>query len=106
MEPEALDYAGALSRLLSMLGRRVEVTVRGTGTKSPILVDLEGELRRTDQIEDAEAIGWDPATVRLGVGDGRLTLHPDQFVDATFTPTTRGGWLKLVMGKVEIDFHY
>jgi len=35
----------------------------------------------------------------------RLTLHPDQFVDAVWTPTPRGGWLKLVMGGVEIDFH-
>ena len=34
-----------------------------------------------------------------------MTLHPDQFVDAVHTPTARGGWLKLVMGNREIDFH-
>ena len=105
MEPQALDYPGALAQLTAMLGRRVEVTVRGVGSKPPILLDLEGVLQRTDQVEDAEVIGWDPDAVRLGIGDARLTLHPDHFIDAIHTPTPHGGWLKLVMGQVEIDFH-
>src|SRR4051794_27926425 len=34
MEPEALDYSGALAKLLEMLDRRVEVTLRETGRKT------------------------------------------------------------------------
>ena len=84
----------------------MEVTVGGVGSKPPILLGLEGVLQQTDQVEDAEAIGWDPQAVRLGVGEARLTLHPNLFVEAIHTPTPRGGWLKLVMGQVELDFHY
>jgi hypothetical protein len=60
MEPQALDYPEALAKLLEMLGRRVEVTVRGVGSKPPILLDTEGTLEEADQVEDAETIGWDP----------------------------------------------
>jgi len=35
-----------------------------------------------------------------------VTLHPDQFVDGVYTPGPRGGWLKLVIGNLEIDFHH
>jgi hypothetical protein len=104
--PEARNYADTLARRTAVIRRCVEVTVRSLRRKPPILLDLEGVLQQTDQVEDAETIGWDPQALRLGLGSGRITLHPDQFVDATFTPTTRGGWLKLVMGKVELDFHY
>ena len=34
MEPEALDHPGALARLTAMIGRRVEVTVRGVGKQA------------------------------------------------------------------------
>ena len=101
-----LDYPQALNKLLEVLGRPVEVTVRGLRDSPPTFLDLEGVLREADQVEDAEAIGWDPNALRLAVGDARLTLHPDSFVDAVFTPTPHGGWLKLVMGQAEIDFHY
>ncbi len=106
MEPEALDYPEALARLTAMIGQQVEVTVRGVRSKPPIVVDLEGVLQQTDQVEDAETIGWDPQALRLGVGDARITLHPDHFIDAVHTPAPQGGWLKLVMGQVEIDFYY
>ena len=48
MEPEALDYPGVLSKLLEILGRRVEVTIRGAGKRPPIFVDFEGVLERGD----------------------------------------------------------
>jgi hypothetical protein len=76
VEQEALDYPEALARLTAMIGRRVEITVRGVASKPPILLDLEGVLQQTDQVEDAETIGWDPEALRLAVGDARLTLHP------------------------------
>src|SRR5215204_2892130 len=105
MEPEALDYPETLARLTAIIGQRVEVTIRGVGSKPSILLDLEGALQQTDQVGDAETIGQDPDALRLRVGDARLTLHPDHFVDAVHTPTLHGGWLKLVIGRVEI-FHY
>jgi hypothetical protein len=106
VEPEPLDYARVLSKLLELLGRRVKVTVRGAGSKPPILLDLEDVLQQTDQVEDAETIGLDPDALRLAVGAARLTLHPDHFTDAVHTPAPQGGWLKLVMGQVEVDFYY
>ncbi len=36
MEPEALDYPGALAKLLEMLGHQVEATLRGAGRKPPL----------------------------------------------------------------------
>ena len=48
MEPQALDYAGVLSKLLELLGRLVEVTNRGGGSSPPIFVDFEGKLERGD----------------------------------------------------------
>src|SRR5215211_2303915 len=44
MEPQALDYSEALAKLLEMLGRQVEVTLRGVGRKPPLFVDFEGTL--------------------------------------------------------------
>ncbi len=85
MEPQALDYAATLARLTATIGRPIEVTVRGVGSRPPILLDLEGALQQTDQVEDAEAIGWDPQALPLGVGDARLTLHPGFFVDPIHT---------------------
>ena len=66
-------------------------------------MDLEGVLQQTDQLEDAETIVLDPDALRLAVGEARLTLHPDHFIDAVHTPYPHGGWLKLVMGQVEIS---
>jgi len=57
VEPEALDYPEALAWLTAILGRRVEVTLRG------------------------KAIGWDLDAFRLEIGDARITLHPDLFVE-------------------------
>jgi len=71
-----------------------------------LFVDFEGTLQEGQPIEAGEIGVWDPDALQLSVGDVRLTLHPDQFVDAVWTPTPRGGWLKLVMGSVEVDFHY
>ena len=34
----------------TMIGRRVEVTVRGVGSKPPILLDLDGVLQQADQV--------------------------------------------------------
>jgi hypothetical protein len=106
MEPEALDYAEALAKLVELVGRPVEVTIRGVGGKPPILLDLEGPLQQADQVEDAETIGWDPNALRLAVGEARLTLHPDHFVEAIHTSTPQGGWPKIVIGRVEVDLHY
>ena len=106
VEPEALDYPETLARLTTIPGRQVEVTLRGTYDSPPVFLDFAGALQRTDQIEDPEAIGWDPDAFRLGVGEARITLHPNQFVETIHTPTPHGGWLKVVMGQVEIDFHY
>jgi hypothetical protein len=76
MEPRALDYPEALSQLSAMIGRRVEVTVRGIGSKPPILLDLEGVLQQTDQVEDAETIGLDPDALQSQTAPGRTTHNP------------------------------
>ena len=46
MEPEALSYPEALSKLLGMLERPVEVTIRGAGPKPPLSMDFEGDPPR------------------------------------------------------------
>ncbi len=40
MEPEALDYPETLVQLTDMLGRHVEVTLRGSYNSPPIFLDL------------------------------------------------------------------
>jgi hypothetical protein len=67
MEPQALDYAEALARLVELVGRPVEVTILGVGSKPPILLlDLEGVLQQTDQIEEAETLAWHPMPFASG----------------------------------------
>ena len=39
-------------------------------------------------------------------GQALAVIYLDRFVDAVHTATPHGGCLKLVMGRVEIDFHY
>ena len=88
-----------------MVGRRVEVTVRGARSNPRSSWTSRGVLQQSDQVEDAETIGWDPQALRLGIGDSRIRLLPDHFIDAVHTPAPQGGWLKRVMGQVEIDFY-
>ena len=105
MDPEFLSYERALSRLVSMPDRGVEVTLRGTGRELPLWVDFAGAVRLGGPVETSGIVGG-PEAVQVFVGDVRLTLHPSQFVSAVHTPTPRGGWLRLVMGNLEIDFHH
>ena len=92
-------------KLLGMLDRRLEVTLRGSGRSPALFADWEGVLQRGDPIEHGEVAGWDAEALQLSVGDVRLTLHPDQFVDAIWTARPLGGWLKLVIRSVELDSH-
>ncbi len=106
MDPEPLSYDKALSRLVSMPERRVDVTLRGTGRELPLWVEFGGAVRLAGPVETGGMVGASHEAVQVYVGDVRLTLHPSQFVSAVDTPTPRGGWLRLVMGNLEIDLHY
>ena len=104
LEPQALDYSGALAKLLGMVGEQVEVAMRGEGRDPPLFADFEGELREGEQIgTGGELVGWGRDALRLVVGTVTLTLHPDHFKGATYSEDERGlRLLTVAMGDVEI----
>jgi hypothetical protein len=107
MTSEGIDYGGVYAKLMELVGETVDVAIRGVERRPPMLAYTEGVLKvkgDTYLSEDLRAIvGWDRDALRVSVGDLDLTLHPDHFVDATWT-VDQARLLKVVYGSIELDF--
>src|SRR4051794_21576131 len=102
MADRHLDYAGALSMLVGMLGQEVDLSL-GSADLHPALVGyIRGPLKEGGEVIGGQRAGYHPEALIVYVGDLQITLHPDRFVRAIAREDDRRRELALVMGGLRL----
>jgi hypothetical protein len=101
---QTLDYAGAVSKLLGLLGHEVDVSVSGTDRHSPLCVAFTGLLERGGEVYGGYLVGLHPDAVRVNVGDVQVVLNPGHFRRAEWREDDNARELGIEFGHVVLGF--
>jgi hypothetical protein len=97
---EPLDYPGVLAKLQGMLGEQIDLGIRGSDRQPPMVAFMTGILKAGGDLIGGDLVGWDRDALQLYVGELQLTLHPDQFTEASFDGDERSRELTIRFGNL------